>query len=176
MKPPRPRTARPRAIDPALIGTWAGGDSLIGIDAEGWEFALDQTPGTITPDGQTLTTIDTVYTRTFGSGLDIAGAWQLTFEADNAIWVDDWYFRSDGSYTYQFTRNGVFHSVYFGQYTHQNGILTTQERRALITTGPDNAIHLEVPFGEDDTGTYSLPDENTQVRTFRGVSHTLTRV
>lgn len=106
----------------------------------------------------------------------IQGAWQLTLVEDGVTLVEDWYFRSDGTYTSQWTANGAFDSIFFGYYTYQDGLLSTRERRAAVMTGPGNAIHLEVPFGENDTGTYVLPSQNTLVLTFGGLTETLNRL
>ncbi len=172
----RPTRTKPRAFDPELLGTWSHAEGAFVIDAEGWVLPLDQYDATISLDGQALTVLTTVYSRTLGSGPAILGAWQLVLVEDGATLVEDWYFRADGTYTSQWTKNGAFDAIAFGHYSFGSDILSTKERRAVITTGPGYTINFQVPFGDDYAGTYGLPSANTLVWTLgAGGTQTFTR-
>jgi hypothetical protein len=45
--------------------------------------------------------------------------------------------------------------VFFGTYATRNGILSTEERRALVDAG-GGTIHYDVPYGQDISGTYEI--------------------
>ena len=171
-----PKTNRPRSIDPALVGTWIGGTSTITFDPDAWFLLLGTSVATISADGLTMNDSGTLLSRALGTGPVIDGVWVGTYLDAGVNWVEDRHYRPDGTYTIQWTADGSFDSVFFGNYCYHNDILAIRERRALVSTGPGNTIAFDVPFGSDSDGTYLLTTQDELVLAFGGVSTTYTRV
>lgn len=151
--------SRTRSVDAALVGLWRSGPSVVRILSNGWYYLLGGPyPFTISPDGQTLLfpASGTAYSRTSGSGPNLIGTWQLT-EVDGAdIWVEDIYYRANGTYTSQWTLNGSFDSEFLGSYSVGGGELSTEELRSAVETLPPNLIMVDTLYGTDQSGTYSV--------------------
>ncbi|CUH80159.1 hypothetical protein [Tropicibacter naphthalenivorans] len=180
--PPVDLPFTPNTIDPALSGLWRTARGVqIEITADGTLFALqDALPFTLSVDGQTLTFPTTAplwqFTRLSGSS-GLPGLWERFETDDSGTWREEWHFRSDGSYTFHWSLNGQFDSEGIGTYVSNGTTLSTRERRAMITTGPDDAIILSVYFGALLQGTYSVaPDGQSWTLTTAQETFSYTRL
>ncbi|MBI1416471.1 MAG: hypothetical protein GC146_04535 [Limimaricola sp.] len=169
-----PKSEAARNLDPALVGEWTTGGRTYAFAADGWYQVYDDALATVSADGQSLDIAGTVYDRVLGAGGQIVGEWSLTTLDGGVTWVEDWLLRADGTYAVQWTADGAFDSVYLGSYSYRGGILATRERRALVSTGPGDAILFDVPYGPDSTGTYSILPGGELLVIIDGVTTTYT--
>ena len=160
-------------IDALLVGTWdAGGSTPVMIDADGMLFSVaDPAPFSLSTDDTTLTfpttTPPTIFNRLHGSG-SVLGLWER-FETSGGITDrEEWLFRADGSYTYHWDIDGVFDSEGMGLYQTSGGMMSTQERRASVTTGPGNQIVFAQFFGPVQIGSYSVAADGLSFTTVIG--------
>lgn len=164
------------SYDPALFGVWLHPNgSKFEMNSDGWNYALDRSAFNVSTDGQTLNFPNSkppgVYTRTYGSGTDVEGVWHQTTVDAGITWVEELHYRADGTFTIQWTADGVFDSLYMGNYSATATHLTQKERRALIAT-TSNVILYEPPFGANFAGTYSVNTAaNSWTLTMGGVDY-----
>lgn len=170
-----PSSDAARSLDPGLLGLWTHPEGTILIEPDGWQYAVGDSTATVAPDGLSMTDAGTYFSRRLGAGPGIEGVWGAVLTDASSTYDEERHYRPDGTYTIQTMKDGNFHSLVFGTYTWRNDILATRERRALVTTGPGNAIHFDVPFGPDSTGTYALTGPDTWDLTLGATTFTFTR-
>lgn len=148
---------------------------MILIEADGWQYSVAASTATLSADGQTLTDAGTPFTRRLGSGPGIDGLWGAILTHDGSTFDEERRYRSDGTFTVQVMKDGVFETLTFGTYTWRNDILATRERRAIVTTGPGNSIDFDIPFGLDATGTYAFTGPDSWDLTLGATTYSFTR-
>lgn len=169
-------------IDSQLVGDWSvGGPRSYKISSDGTFYVVDKPwPYGISPDGQTLiypSPGSTIYQRTLGSGNSLLGVWEYTEIDGSDTWIEEWYFRANGTYTSQYTLNGAFESEYHGSYVDTVTHLQTSEIRSIIeTNAPDTMIFHDVN-SVSHTGTYSVaPSGDKWTFHFNGTDTIYTRL
>ncbi|MEZ5812469.1 MAG: hypothetical protein R3D45_13740 [Rhizobiaceae bacterium] len=149
-----------------MIGIWQSGTSIVRITADGWYFSVSNaTPYLISPDGATLqypsTGTVTEYNRTLGAGVTLVGVWQRTENDGPDIWLEELHFRDNGTYTFQWSLNGVFESEGMGNYIAYAATIDSEERRALLETQAPDTITFDPLYAPNEVGTYQISaDEN----------------
>lgn len=164
------KTPEARQVDPALIGTWTSPAGTIAVTPDGWLLVLGDSVAVIGPGGTVLTDNGTVFTRVYGTASGIEGVWQSTQTDGGILWTEDRHYRPDGTYTIQWTADGAFDSVHFGEYTWRNDVLAIRERRALVSTSAPDVIALDLPFSSDIAGQYAVTAGGQLELTFDGVT------
>jgi len=158
-RPPgaRAKAAPANALDPGIEGLWQIASFQYRVTADG-TYSLIGPPSAyaISAGGRTLTLGSTDYTRVLGGGASLVGVWQGTFPDGNDIWLEDMYLRADGTYTIQWTVNGVFDSLYYGTYGDMGSQMQFEERRAVVTTFGADQIRFDPPYSPIQEGTYTL--------------------
>jgi hypothetical protein len=145
------------AIDPALIGYWENADGRMRFGRDDWLYSVRAALFSISGNGQTLTEGTSTYSLVFGAAAGIVGVWRATFQEPEGEWIDEVHYAEDGRYTQTWTLNGAFDSTSIGYYEINGSMLKKEERRGIATTGPaPGAIALDVAFGPDQSGTYSI--------------------
>ena len=149
------------SIDGGLVGLWQTGPTVVRITSDGWYYLVGSpVPYSISPDGQILTypasNPSSTYQRTLGSGPSIIGTWEQTTTDGSDTWIEEVYFRINGTYTGQWTLNGTFDSEFLGNYTDTLTHIETEERRAIVETTSPNNITFDPLYSSFDSGTYTI--------------------
>lgn len=173
---------RNRTVDPGLVGLWttAKGE-IVRVAEDGWYYRIETLPYEISPDGMMLTfpSANPVpnYLRVYGSGQSLVGVWSYTFVDTGVTYVEEITFRSDGSYGFYWTADGVFDSQGFGIFEDNVTSVTREERRSLLLTTPPDSIVLDIPYDPDQSGTYQIAaDGMSWTLMLRGTATVYTRI
>ncbi|MFT5137315.1 MAG: hypothetical protein ACI9FB_003792 [Candidatus Azotimanducaceae bacterium] len=171
------------ASDPALIGSWdtttsSGRTVTIEVDLAGWMLRDGGTLNyTLDPLAENLTFTDPAPDETYyrkgqsypplplGNGLP--GVWERISTNGSDSWIEEYFYRNNGTYSYQSWLNGLFHDELIGTYIDNSGSYDFKERRAKITTGPGLSITIDQLYAGVQTGVYSV-DASGDSWTFHG--------
>lgn len=159
-------------IDAALIGYWENADGRLRFGRDDWLYAVLAAPYALSADGQTLTSGTSTYTLAYGPGTGLVGVWRTIKQEPDGEWIEEIHYNADGSYTSVWTLNGAFDSITFGYYEADQGqgLLTIQDRRGIVTTGPaPGVIQIDKTFDPDQSGTYSISATGVLTLTLGGV-------
>lgn len=169
-------------FDADLIGLWlASSGTWTRIADDGWSYLTSAPyPYEIAADGSTLTFTkpqpDVVYQRQYGTGQNLIGSWILTEVDGPDTWVEELTYRADGTYTSHWTVNGTFDTEWFGNYLDLGSEMSSEERRALISTTAPDEIYFDVPYGPDFSGSYSKLNADNWELTVGGTKVGYTRL
>jgi hypothetical protein len=159
------------AIDPILVGFWERPGTRIRFGRDDWLYRVGTIAFAISPDGMELNVGTSVYQRVLGNGPVLSGDWRLVEQDAGSTWIEDVHYRDDGTYVSTWTKDGLLDSVSVGYYTVNGANLDTEEKRALVATGPGAAIHLDYPYDTDETGTYAVSADGVLTLTIAGQNY-----
>jgi hypothetical protein len=170
------------ALDQGLVGRWQLGSTVYVIDPDGWYLIADGPRGfTVSVDGNVLDFAGenppVPFMRTYGSGSMLVGVWARTLNSDGFVYVEELTFRSDGSMSSYWTKDGQFESNSSGRFAVNGNQVTREERYAFLTTTAPDQIAFLIPFGADELGSYSIAaDGNSWTLVLGGVPRTYTKI
>lgn len=134
------------AFPQELVGYWRIGNQRYEFRANGRYYVHDlNIPYELIDSGMTLVFSGTRYSRRYGSPDGLPGVWFL--EGDS---TEEWNLRNDGSYTYHWPGY-----EYFGEYTFDEGSISTAEMRAVLSESSGTLI-FDPPYSTNESGQWSI--------------------